>query len=255
MVTRPKPHVFLSHVREDAGRVERLAAGLEARGIEAWIDRHQIKPGQRWQQAIEFRCLLRRLLLAGLRRPHALLHERGAHGRDRGGSAQTRGGLVVHPRPPRRVRNPGPADRPGLSIGSFQRLDMFPDWDKGLERLAETIGPSAPSRTAVLIDSDWLRFAARQARLRIDYEILLMRMREAFGDDLSVSFQMSARGARSARFMAGWNGSDMCQSWSKRRDAASRSRAAGLTWGLLCEPWRRHRARSSSSPVMPISHR
>jgi uncharacterized LabA/DUF88 family protein len=109
---------------------------------------------------------------------------------------------VVHPRPPRRVRNPGPADRPGLSIGSFQRLDLFPDWDKGLERLAETIGPSAPSRTAVLIDGDWLRFAARQARLRIDYEILLMRMREAFGDDLSVSFQMTDRGARSARFMS-----------------------------------------------------
>ncbi|MGH6899817.1 MAG: toll/interleukin-1 receptor domain-containing protein [Geminicoccaceae bacterium] len=48
----PKPHVFLSHVREDADRVERLATDLKARGIETWIDRHQIKPGQRWEEAI-----------------------------------------------------------------------------------------------------------------------------------------------------------------------------------------------------------
>jgi TIR domain len=45
--------VFLCHAREDAERVERLAADLKARGIGAWIDRHQIKPGQRWQKAIE----------------------------------------------------------------------------------------------------------------------------------------------------------------------------------------------------------
>lgn len=53
MVAKAKPHVFLSHVREDAERVERLAADLEARGVATWIDRHQIKPGQRWQKAIE----------------------------------------------------------------------------------------------------------------------------------------------------------------------------------------------------------
>jgi hypothetical protein len=53
MVAKPKPHVFLSHVREDAERVERLAADLEARRIGTWIDRHKIKPGERWQKAIE----------------------------------------------------------------------------------------------------------------------------------------------------------------------------------------------------------
>jgi len=47
MAGKPKPHVFLSHVREDAERVDRLAADLEVHGIEAWIDRHKIKPGQR----------------------------------------------------------------------------------------------------------------------------------------------------------------------------------------------------------------
>jgi hypothetical protein len=53
MVTEPAPHVFLSHVREDALCVERLSAGLGARGIGTWLDRHQIRPGERWERAIE----------------------------------------------------------------------------------------------------------------------------------------------------------------------------------------------------------
>ena len=53
MAVKSKPHVFLSHVREDAERIERLASGLEARTIKTWIDRQQIKPGQRWKKAIE----------------------------------------------------------------------------------------------------------------------------------------------------------------------------------------------------------
>ena len=35
MVASQKPHVFLSYVREDAERVERLAADLKARGSSA----------------------------------------------------------------------------------------------------------------------------------------------------------------------------------------------------------------------------
>jgi hypothetical protein len=40
-------------LREDAEQVERLAAALEARGIGTWIDRHKIKPRERWEKAIE----------------------------------------------------------------------------------------------------------------------------------------------------------------------------------------------------------
>jgi TIR domain len=53
MAAKAKPHVFLSHVREDAERVQRLADDLEARGIGTWVDRHKIKPGERWEKAIE----------------------------------------------------------------------------------------------------------------------------------------------------------------------------------------------------------
>lgn len=44
--------VFISYVREDAAMVDRIAQSLRAHGIEAWLDRTHIIPGERWQRAI-----------------------------------------------------------------------------------------------------------------------------------------------------------------------------------------------------------
>lgn len=46
------PHVFLSYVRADQDLVDRLVLDLRRAGIGVWIDREQIKPGQRWQCVI-----------------------------------------------------------------------------------------------------------------------------------------------------------------------------------------------------------
>lgn len=48
----PKPHVFISYVREDRGPVDRLCAELDRHGVAVWLDREKIQPGQRWQIAI-----------------------------------------------------------------------------------------------------------------------------------------------------------------------------------------------------------
>jgi hypothetical protein len=45
-------HVFISYVRENQGVVDRLCSDLKAAGIEVWLDRERIRPGQRWQLAI-----------------------------------------------------------------------------------------------------------------------------------------------------------------------------------------------------------
>lgn len=45
-------HVFISYVRDDQKRVDALVAALRAVGIEVWIDKSSIKPGERWQKAI-----------------------------------------------------------------------------------------------------------------------------------------------------------------------------------------------------------
>ena len=45
-------HLFISYVREDRERVDRLCKDLRRRGIKVWLDRDQILPGQRWRQAV-----------------------------------------------------------------------------------------------------------------------------------------------------------------------------------------------------------
>lgn len=46
-------HVFISYVRDDLEIVDRLVGELKSAGIEVWLDREKIRPGFRWQEAIE----------------------------------------------------------------------------------------------------------------------------------------------------------------------------------------------------------
>jgi hypothetical protein len=46
------PRVFISYVRENIAHVDRLAEILRVYGIDVWLDRDQIKPGQRWKDTI-----------------------------------------------------------------------------------------------------------------------------------------------------------------------------------------------------------
>ena len=165
MTAKPKPHVFLSHVREDAERVERLAADLEARGIVTWIDRHKIKPGERWEKAIEEAIRGGAFFVACFSQGYA---------------ARTRSYMneelliaieEVRLRPqeaswfiPIRLDDCEIPDRrigPELSIRSIQWLDMFPDWAKSVGHLVEAIGPSpepdlrAPFSVFRDIDAPW----------------------------------------------------------------------------------------------------
>ena len=45
-------HAFISYVHENQETVDRLYHDLTSRGIPAWLDRNDINPGVRWQQAI-----------------------------------------------------------------------------------------------------------------------------------------------------------------------------------------------------------
>lgn len=45
-------HVFVSYVRQDQSIVDRLCEHLRARGVEVWLDRESIRPGERWKDAI-----------------------------------------------------------------------------------------------------------------------------------------------------------------------------------------------------------
>ena len=44
--------VFISYSRRDIDVVEEIVSQLEAEGIEVWLDREDIKPGQQWRRQI-----------------------------------------------------------------------------------------------------------------------------------------------------------------------------------------------------------
>ena len=142
-----RPHVFLSHVREDAERVERLAADLEARGIGTWIDRHKIKPGERWQRAIEDAIRSGAFFLACF--SHAYAGKPSSYMNEElhlAAREMRRKPLNASWFIPLRLDDceiPDWPIGPELSIRSFQWHDMFPDWARSVERLAEAIGPSS----------------------------------------------------------------------------------------------------------------
>jgi TIR domain len=44
--------VFISYVRDDSAAVDRIAANLRTNGVQVWLDRDNISPGDRWRHAI-----------------------------------------------------------------------------------------------------------------------------------------------------------------------------------------------------------
>jgi TIR domain-containing protein len=50
---KPIQLVFLSYAREDAEFVLRLAKDLRAGGADVWMDQLDIKPGERWDRAVD----------------------------------------------------------------------------------------------------------------------------------------------------------------------------------------------------------
>lgn len=45
-------HVFISYVRKDHELVNRLCADFDRHGVNYWLDRNDIRPGNRWKDAI-----------------------------------------------------------------------------------------------------------------------------------------------------------------------------------------------------------
>jgi hypothetical protein len=47
------PTVFLSYARTDAEMVDQTAADLKAEGINVWLDRDRLTPGESWVEQME----------------------------------------------------------------------------------------------------------------------------------------------------------------------------------------------------------
>lgn len=135
-VAQSRPQVFLGYVEEDLPQARRLYAALEQRGIEAWLDKEKLLPGQNWPRAIEraidladffVACFSRR---ATAKRGHFQSELRYAL------DCAARRPLDEIFFIPLRLDE---CDVPPPIQRSIQYVDLFPDWEKGVSRIAATI--------------------------------------------------------------------------------------------------------------------
>lgn len=150
---QPKGHVFVSYVRDDTGRVDRLTKLLTDAGIEVWRDRDKLWPGQDWrheiQKAIEHNSL-------------AFLACFSANSEGRGRTYQRQEIRLAIEQMQRlqpfttwlipvrfdECTLPQYSLGPGQNLGDIHRVDLFDDDWSEADRLVETIlrvlGDAAP---------------------------------------------------------------------------------------------------------------
>ena len=139
------PHVFLAYVMEDAAPAERLYEALQAEGFRPWMDVRNLVPGQNWPRAIE-----RAIECSDFFVP---CFSRNSVNKWGGFQAEIRYALDCARRVPLddifivpvrldECRVPRSIQR------EFQYIDLFPDWTRGLQRLARMMRREKRKRLA-----------------------------------------------------------------------------------------------------------
>lgn len=135
-VAQDRPRIFLAYVEEDLAQARRLSAALEKRGLEPWLDKEKLLPGQNWPRAIERAIELSNLFVA--------CFSRRAVGKRGYFHSELRYALDCAARLPLDeiffipVRL-DPCDVPGSIRKSIQYVDLFPDWEKGVSQVAAAV--------------------------------------------------------------------------------------------------------------------
>jgi hypothetical protein len=135
-VPENRPQAFIAHAVEDAALVHRLGDDLDRHGIDPWIDTRKLLPGQNWPRAIQRAIEVSQFFLACLS-PHSV-SKRGRF------QAELRYALDCSSLVPSDesyfipVRF-APCQVPDEIARSFQWVDLFPDWDRGVRRIITSI--------------------------------------------------------------------------------------------------------------------
>jgi TIR domain len=132
----PRPKIFLAYVVEDLAAAGRLYDRLELAGFSPWMDTRKLLAGQNWPRAIELAIESADLVVACFS-SHSV-NKRG------GFPAEIRYALDCARRVPLDdiFLVPVRFDRcpvPRSIQREWQYIDLFPDWDHGLDRLISAI--------------------------------------------------------------------------------------------------------------------
>ncbi|HTA43835.1 MAG TPA: toll/interleukin-1 receptor domain-containing protein [Bryobacteraceae bacterium] len=130
------PRVFVAYATADLGAAERIFTTLTARGIAAWLDRRVLLPGQDWPRRIQEAIESSDFFIACFSR----------------NSVMKRGGFQVELRQALECAQRLPLDEvfiipvrlddcavPARIRRETQYVNLFPDWDAGLDRVIRII--------------------------------------------------------------------------------------------------------------------
>jgi hypothetical protein len=128
--------VFVCYAREDIAHARRLASDLRAVGVEVWFDKDTLRPGERWETAIRRAIKASDFFVAVL----------STHSLKKRGFVQTelRTALDILLQVPEeeiylipaRIE---PCEPSHPALTQLNYLDLFPDWEAGINRLVAVV--------------------------------------------------------------------------------------------------------------------
>lgn len=141
-----KPQVFVAYVAEDLALARRLRDGIRAAGCAAWLDKDKLLPGQNWPRAIERAISISDAFVACFS-PRAVA-KRGQF------QSELRYALDCARRLPQDAMFVVPVRFEACPVPrhvaeQVHYVDMFPDWNRGLRKIAKAIRQTAPVRKLV----------------------------------------------------------------------------------------------------------
>ncbi len=128
--------MFLAYAAEDAAKVDQLYDALAARGFEPWMDRRKLLPGQNWPRAIERAIRASDFFvpcfsnLSGEKRGR--FHAELRYALDCALNQPLDGVYIV----PARLEE---CPIPRQIQDQLQYVDLFPDFDAGVDRMTESM--------------------------------------------------------------------------------------------------------------------
>jgi tetratricopeptide (TPR) repeat protein len=132
-------YVFISHSSHDAPAAQRILKALEARGLSCWISSRDVRPGDNFASAI----------VEAIENAYAMVLVFSSHANQRAEEIKKeivlagQNNLVVLPA---RIENLLPSDRAfRYEMATRQWVDLFDNWDAGIDRMATTLTQLAPA--------------------------------------------------------------------------------------------------------------
>lgn len=135
--------VFLSYVREDSALVDRLRDELSRHGITVWLDRQSLLPGHDWEDVISQTISKSRFFIACFSANFAERKRSEMHAELRLAIAEIRRQPPEHlwfiPVKLSPCEVPAHSVAPNKTLRSYHTLELYSDWQAGLERLLAVI--------------------------------------------------------------------------------------------------------------------